>query len=210
VRWTVIIPAKALPDAKSRLASASTDVDAHRRLVAAIRADTIAAALAAGGVARVLVVADRPETALELPDGVEVVVQRAAGLNPALREAAEHARASWPTDGVAALVGDLPAVRPDELAATLESAAAVSAGYVPDAERTGTTLLTAAPGTPLRPAFGPGSAGRHAAHAAPLAAGPGLRRDVDTAQDLAEATALGLGPATATALAGTGLTTRSP
>jgi 2-phospho-L-lactate guanylyltransferase len=210
VRWTVIIPAKALPDAKSRLASASTDTEAHQRLVAAIRADTIAAARAAGGVARVLVVTDRPETALELPDGVEVVVQRAAGLNPALREAAEHATASWPMDGVAALVGDLPAVRPDELAATLEAAAAFLAGYVPDAEGTGTTLLTAAPGTPLRPAFGPGSAGRHAVHATALAAGPGLRRDVDTARDLDEATALGVGAATAAALAGNGLTAHSP
>jgi 2-phospho-L-lactate guanylyltransferase len=158
----------------------------------------------------VLVVTDRPETALELPDGVDVVVQRTAGLNPALREAAEHATASWPADGVAALVGDLPAVRPDELAATLEAAAARPAGYVPDAEGTGTTLLTASPGTPLRPAFGPGSAARHAVHATPLAAGPGLRRDVDTTRDLDEAAALGVGPATAAALAGNGLSAHSP
>ena len=123
-----------------------------------------------------LVVTDRPETALELPDGVEVVVQRTAGLNPALREAAEHATASWPADGVAALVGDLPAVRPDELAATLAAAAALPAGYVPDAEGTGTTLLTARPGTSLaarvRPGFGrparrPGRAARRRAGAAP-------------------------------------------
>ena len=61
VRWTVVIPAKALPAAKSRLMTASADETAHRRLVEAIRADTAAAARAADGVARVLVVSDRPD-----------------------------------------------------------------------------------------------------------------------------------------------------
>jgi 2-phospho-L-lactate guanylyltransferase len=197
VRWTVIIPAKALPEAKSRLVSASTGAEEHQRLVAAIRTDTVTAAQAAGGVARVLVVADRAGTADGLPAGIEVVVQRAAGLNPALREAARHAADRWPDDGVAALVGDLPALRPADLAAALRAAAAVPAGYVPDAAGTGTTLLTAAPGTALDPAFGPGSAGRHAARAAQLDGRPGLRRDVDTARDLADAATLGLGPLTA-------------
>jgi 2-phospho-L-lactate guanylyltransferase len=205
VRWTVVIPAKALPEAKSRLAPASSEPAAHHRLVAAIRADTISSAQAATGVARVLVVADRAEAGADLPAGIDVFVQHAAGLNAALGEAAEHAARQWPADGVAALVGDLPALRPDELAAALRAAATVPAAYVADAEGTGTTLLTAAPGTPLRPGFGPGSARRHAGHAVSVPGGAGLRRDVDTAQDLDDAAAVGLGPATASALAENGL-----
>lgn len=191
MRWTVVLPAKALPAAKSRLATPGRDADAHRRLVEAIRADTIAAAQAADGVARVLLVVDRG------PAGAGVLVQMRPGLNAALAEGAAHAAATWPDDGIAALVGDLPALRPDELAAALAQAVHVPAAYVPDAAGTGTTLLTAMPGTELRPEFGPGSAGRHARHAVALHAGPGLRADVDTEADLVAAAALGLGPATA-------------
>jgi 2-phospho-L-lactate/phosphoenolpyruvate guanylyltransferase len=203
VRWTVIIPAKALPEAKSRLLPASSDDAAHRQLVEAIRADTVAAAQATPEVARVLLVADRPA-------GEGVLVQVRPGLNAALTEGAEYAARSWPDDGVATLVGDLPALRPDELSAALAGAAEHAHAFVPDAAGTGTTLLTAAPGRVLRPAFGPGSAVRHAATAARIAAGPGLRHDVDTTEDLYAAAELGLGPATGALLAGSSITRRSP
>jgi 2-phospho-L-lactate/phosphoenolpyruvate guanylyltransferase len=184
---------KALPEAKSRLLPATADPAAHRRLVEAIRADTVAAAGAADGVARVLLVADRPG----LPGAF---VQTRPGLNAALAEAAEHAAASWPDDGVAALVGDLPALRPADLAAALFAAAGQPRSFVPDAPGTGTTVLTALPGTCLQPAFGTESAARHAAVAAALEAAPGLRHDVDTAEDLAAAAELGLGAATSALL----------
>lgn len=199
MRWTVVIPAKALPAAKSRLAPASPDPQAHQRLVEAIRADTTAAAREAGSVARVLVVSDRP-------GGSGVLVQRATGLNPALAEAAEHAAREWPGDGIAALVGDLPCLTAGELDDALAGAAAHTRSYVPDAEGTGTTLLAVRPGAALRPEFGSRSALRHAAGAVELEAGPGLRRDVDTADDLEAAIRLGVGPATAAAL---GVTLRS-
>jgi 2-phospho-L-lactate guanylyltransferase len=205
VRWTVVIPAKALPEAKSRLLPATSDAAAHRKLVEAIRADTVAAARAANGVARVLVVADRPDG-----DGDGVLVQVQPGLNAALTEAAAHAAQSWPDDGVAALVGDLPALRPDELAGALASAAGRPSAFVPDEAGTGTTLLTAAPGTSLRPRFGPGSAARHGETASAVAGGPGLRHDVDTAEDLRSAATLGLGPATAAVLTGTSIGLHSP
>jgi 2-phospho-L-lactate guanylyltransferase len=203
VHWTVVIPAKALPEAKSRLAPMSTDPAAHRRLVEAIRADTIAAATAAPGVARVLVVVDRGESA------VDVLVQVASGLDAAVREGAAHAAELWPQDGVAALVGDLPALRPDELAQALRLAAGAGRAFVPDASGTGTTLLAAAPGETMHPAFGPGSAQRHAVEASAVVAGPGLRHDVDTAADLFAAAGLGLGAATRAALADAGVTVRS-
>ncbi|SHF61774.1 2-phospho-L-lactate guanylyltransferase [Jatrophihabitans endophyticus] len=211
MRWTVVIPAKSLPAAKSRLAPMSVDAAAHRRLVEAIRADTVAAAAAADGVARVLLVTDRDVTAAagapDRPGGVgERLVQTRPGLNGAVRDAAEHAAERWPDDGLAVLVGDLPALRPEELAEVLATAGA-GTGFVPDADGVGTTLLTAAPGHPLRPEFGGGSAARHARHARPLVAGPGLRRDVDTAADLrGAATDLGVGPATAAVLDATDTT----
>ena len=80
---------------------------------------------------------------------------------------------------------------------------------MPDAAGTGTTLLTARPGVALAPAFGVGSAARHAADSVALEGGGGLRNDVDTAADLVAAGALGLGAATAAALAQTGVTARS-
>jgi 2-phospho-L-lactate guanylyltransferase len=123
-------------------------------------------------------------------------VQTRRGLNAALAEAAEHAVHRWPADGVAALVGDLPALRPAELATALAAATEHPQSFVPDAAGTGTTLLAATPGSSLRPAFGLDSAARHTAWAVPLDAAPGLRHDVDTAADLRSAAALGLGPAT--------------
>lgn len=214
VRWTVVIPAKALPAAKSRLAAASADPAAHARLVEAIRADTAAAARDADGVARVLVVADTAGPSGS-PASAEVVVQRRPGLNPALAEAAALAAGRWPADGVAALVGDLPALRPAELAAALAGAAGHPRTHVADAAGTGTTLLTARPGVELAPAFGAGSAARHAADSVRLDAGAGLRHDVDTPDDLRAAVALGVGPATASVVAsaagpGERVTTRSP
>lgn len=197
VRWTVLIPTKSLPEAKSRLLGATADPAAHARLVLAIRADTIAAARAAAGVARVLIVADRPTAA----GGDHVLVQSRRGLNAALREGAAHAAIHWPDDGVAALVGDLPALQAQELAEALTLAASHPRAYVPDAAGTGTTVLTAVAHQPLQPAFGTGSAARHAAAAATIPAGAGLRADVDTAADLQAALALGVGPATRTALA---------
>jgi 2-phospho-L-lactate guanylyltransferase len=69
---------------------------------------------------------------------------------------------------------------------------------VADRGGTGTTLLTAAPGRPPRPRFGPASAAAHRSAGAVELSGhwPSLRHDVDTAADLLAAAELGLGPAT--------------
>jgi 2-phospho-L-lactate guanylyltransferase len=176
----------------------------------------IAAAAAAGSVAAVLVVTDDPVVtdiaaglgALVLPD------RPAAGLNEALAYGAAHAQALWPERGRAGLAGDLPAARPDELTAALAAAARLGAAFVPDAEGTGTVLYAAAPGADFRPQFGPGSRNQHLATGA-AEIGPaeivatagidataeqalmaGLRRDVDTVDDLRQAAVLGLGQRT--------------
>lgn len=200
MRWTVLIPAKSLPEAKSRLAGATADPAGHQRLVQAIRADTRAAARAVPAVARLIVVTDRPLDSSN-SDATDLnFVQSAPGLNAALIEAAADAAQRWPEDGVVALLGDLPALRADELSDALRQAADVRRGFVPDAAGTGTTLLSALPGVGLAPAFGAGSAARHGLDAARLDAGPGLRHDVDTADDLFDAQLYGLGQFTRGAL----------
>jgi 2-phospho-L-lactate guanylyltransferase len=201
--WVVVLPVKRLAAGKSRLRGAVTGVR-HERLALALVLDTAAAALASPVVARVVAVTDDPEAASALAAlGARTVPDPpGAGLNAAFA----HGAALVAGAPVAALAGDLPALRPGELAAALAAAATLRAadatgarGFAADADGTGTVLLTAPPGGHLDPRFGPGSAAAHAASGAvPLdGAWPGLRRDVDTAADLAAAAALGLGPHTA-------------
>ena len=174
--WSVVVPAKRLAVAKTRLRPLTRAVgDVHDELVLALLADTVAAARACPVVAEVVVVTDDP--------AADELVRGLAG-------------------PVAALSSDLPALRAAELASALEAAEDVGRGFVADAHGTGTTLLTAV-GVPLRPAFGPGSAAAHRAGGAVALVGtwPGLVRDVDTDADLRAAMALGAGPRT-TALLG--------
>lgn len=209
--WSVVVPAKRLALAKTRLAPLPAGLSgppaaAHDRLVLALLADTVAAALASPAVAGVLVVTDDPAAAAAVTGlGARTVPDVPdRGLNPALTHGARATGAA----AVAALSSDLPALRPEELTAALTAAQAASRCFVPDTPGTGTTLLTAV-GTDLCPAFGAGSARRHAAGGAVPLAGdwPGLRRDVDTPDDLQAARALGVGARTAALL---GPPARSP
>lgn len=88
------------------------------------------------------------------------------------------------------LPADLPALWTEELSQALEMATQRS--FVPDAEGTGTVLL-AAPFGDLDPHFGTDSAAAHELSGAVRLEcdWPGLRRDVDTAADLAAVRALG-------------------
>ena len=224
----LVVPVKPLHQAKSRLradlsgngagnGAGNGDGDPHLRLVLAVARDTLAAARAAPGVRRVVAICSDPVAVAVLrSDGVEVVADEPdAGLNAALRHGAELLRADDPGASTGAMQADLPALHPAELAAAVSAAltafdagsAAVVAGteraFCPDRAGTGTTLLLAAPGVPLDPRFGPGSAAAHAASGALRLDGPWptLRCDVDTEADLAEASRLGLGSHTTAALA---------
>jgi len=196
VEWTVLVPVKDLGSAKSRLRGALPGVP-HADLVLALVLDTLAAALACPVVAGVLVVSSDEAVAAAARDvGAKVVPDApAGGLNAALA----HGAAVTGRGPLAALAGDLPALRGADLAAAL--AAATRRGFAPDRRGTGTTLLAAPPGVPLNPRFGPGSAHAHAeSGAAVLPAAASLRRDVDTAADLAAAALLGVGARTAALL----------
>ena len=219
--WTVIIPVKRLDLAKTRLREDLGQAELED-LVLAMALDAVAAALASQVVGRVVVVTADPAAARSAEIlGADVVVDVPdAGLNPALAYAARIVRptgAAATLPGVAALAADLPAVRTSELTEALRAAQAVNAWpgraptrptpppcgrFVADAAGTGTVLLAAPPGVRLEPCFGAGSAAAHAASGAVELPGmwPGLRRDVDTAVDLAEAVRLGVGPRTVAAI----------
>ena len=212
----LVVPVKPLHAAKSRLRGAADcgvgDPDAHAALALALAHDTVAAVRAAQAVRRLLVVSSDPVVAAELAAvGVEVAPDVGGGLNAALRHGAGLLRAADPGAPVGALQADLPALRPEELDEAVAAAGALAAAgrgraFCADADGRGTTLLLAAAGVPLDPRFGDGSAARHGATGAVALDGPwpGLRRDVDTGDDLRAAAGLGLGPHTRAVLAPTG------
>jgi 2-phospho-L-lactate/phosphoenolpyruvate guanylyltransferase len=198
--WSVLVPVKVLEQAKSRLAGLAGE--RRGELALALACDTVTAVLACEQAARVIVITDDQVAGAALAGLGALVVpdEPRDGLNAALRHGAAYAAARWPASGTAALSADLPALRAEEIGQALRAAAAWPTAFVADAAGDGTTLYTAAPGAPFRPAFGLGSRARHAAEGATelgLGAVPGLRRDVDTPADLRGAVALGLGPRSA-------------
>lgn len=198
--WVVIVPVKRLELAKSRL---SGQLGGQRRALAlAMALDTITVAFSCPGV-RVVVVTDEDMVAAPLRAGIQVVTDEPrAGINAALVHGAEGARVRR-GEGLAALAADLPALRTAELRLALSLAAAHPQAFVPDAAGTGTTLYTSWAMDGFAPTFGPGSAAAHAAHAQKLDASGlrGLRRDVDTIEDLRSAVDLGLNERTAQVVA---------
>lgn len=212
VGWVVIVPLKAAAVGKSRLRASGRPgggpQDApnggdDEQLVRAIGLDTVQAASAAASVARVIVVTADAATAAAasaLPGVVVVPESESHGLNAAIALGAVAA-GDAPR---AALLGDLPALRPEDLDTALAAAAAVDLGVVADADGTGSTLVTARSGVAWTTAFGTDSFARHLAlGCVVLDVPPGsrLRRDVDTADQLAAAASLGLGPRTSALLA---------
>jgi 2-phospho-L-lactate/phosphoenolpyruvate guanylyltransferase len=202
LHWSLVIPVKVLAQAKSRLIGIASD--RRSELALAMAADTIAAAVSTPSVSSVLVVTDDPAVT-DIAAGLGALVvpdTPAAGLNEALTYGAALSEANWPERGRAGLAGDLPAARPAELTAALAAAARLGAAFVPDADGTGTVLYAAAPGSKFRPQFGPASREKHlATGAAEVLSGAGLRRDVDTMEDLRLAAEIGLGPRTRALLA---------
>jgi 2-phospho-L-lactate/phosphoenolpyruvate guanylyltransferase len=190
-----IIPVKASPDSKSRLAGV-LDEPARAALVEAMLAGVIDAARTARNITRVCLIGTPP---VDPPADVTVLEEPGSGLNAAASAAMAQA-ASEGADRVVIVHGDLPLVT----ARDLELLAAAPAGEIaiaPDRHGTGTNALS----LPLPGArgfsfgFGPDSFGRHNAEAERLGLrieeihSRGLARDVDEPDDLADAADL-LGP----------------
>jgi 2-phospho-L-lactate guanylyltransferase len=121
-------------------------------------------------------------------------------LNNAIASAERAVRSSFAN--VVVLQGDLPALQTQELNEAIAAARQHRRSFVADRLATGTAALFAF-GSPLNPQFGSDSSARHRSSGAIELTGawPGLRCDVDTPNDLAAARRLGVGPATARAIA---------
>ena len=205
LRWRLVVPVKGGVLAKSRLHPPAGV--AREDLALALATDCLTACCAGIPPAHVVVVSSDPRVvAMTHRLGAVVVEDPGAGLNAAVVAGRDHSLLRSPGASVAALLGDLPALRPDDLLAALGAAAAYPLAVVPDAGGEGTSLLTAVDGGALRPRFGAGSAAVHVSggHERLDLELPRLRTDVDDDTDLAAALALGVGPATRAVLARTG------
>ena len=206
-RWGLVVPVKRLVLAKTRLGRPYGPYldDVRQELALAFASDVVTAALRCPSVGVVVVVTDDPLAAATLQSlGAQVVADTPdAGHNAALEHGAALARSRYQAAGVATLSADLPCLTAEALTAALRQVGATSRAFAPDATGTGTTLLAAGADAALAAAYGPGSAERHRlSGAVPLDVAAGLRLDVDTAEDLVRARALGVGAATAAVLTG--------
>lgn len=200
----LMIAVKRLAAAKTRLAPAFP-ARTRESVVLAMMIDTITAASAVASLHRITVVtADDAAAAAASELGAEVLTDLTpAGhqdpLNSAIRTAERTVAAS--TANVVVLQGDLPALQTQELAEAIAAARSHRRSFVADRHGTGTAALFAF-GTALDPHFGSDSAAKHRHSGAVELTGvwPGLRCDIDTADDLAVARGLGVGAATARAI----------
>ncbi|WP_110590098.1 2-phospho-L-lactate guanylyltransferase [Microbacterium suaedae] len=198
MKWSVVVPVKTTASGKSRLELPDAD---RPQLALAIALDTIDAAACADAVGEVIVVTGDADVqaGVEQIDGARWISDPGMGLNGAARaglERAEH-------DARAAMLGDLPALKSIDLDRALLRATAEERGVVADTEGIGSVLLTWREPSVFDPRFGSGSAQQHVEAGHVLLDVPAtstLRRDVDTAEQLRDASHLGLGPRTSTLL----------
>ncbi len=202
----LVIAVKRLTAAKTRLAPIFSS-RTREAVVLAMLIDTVTAASAVPAVGSITVVT---------PDDVAGDAARQLGahvladptpqghrdpLNNAIAAAEETVRAE--TSNLVVLQGDLPALQPQELGEAIAAARTYPRSFVGDRHGTGTSALLAF-GAPLDPRFGADSA-QHHRHSGAIeltGAWPGLRCDIDTPDDLLVARRLGVGAATAQAIAG--------
>jgi 2-phospho-L-lactate/phosphoenolpyruvate guanylyltransferase len=201
----LIIAVKRLAAAKTRLApvfSART----RENVVLAMLVDTLTAATRAGSLRLITVITpDEAAAAAASELGAEVLADptpegHSDPLNNAIAAAERAIAGSF--SNIVVLQGDLPALQAQELSEAIAAARHHRRSFVADRLGTGTSALFAF-GATLDPQFGPDSSARHRRSGAIELTGawPGLRCDVDTPADLAIARRLGVGAATARAVA---------
>lgn len=205
--WVAVVPVKGAPGAKSRL-----EHDDRARLADAFALDTVAALLAASVITDVFVVTADTDIGAHLASlGAHVVPETAPRhgddpLNAAIVMGVDAARTARPGSNVAVFTGDLPSLTVADIEQALSLGAAHRLSMVPDEEGVGTTALLALAGMPFTPRFGAGSRAAHEAaghHPLNLPPTSSIRRDVDTAANLAEALHLGVGAQTSALIART-------
>lgn len=205
---TVIVPVRSSLTGKSRIrAVLAGDTHAENALSAFIEAMTIATVAALTAVPRVTTVAlvtrDVTLAAGAAAAGARVIWEpdcAAPDINRAIVHAVEKVKRG---DAIrlAAIVGDLPYLRPDDVTVFLNRDPGAS-HFLQDLSGMGTTAIAGAVGGGLIPLFGPDSALLHrAAGAEPADGHESLRCDVDTISDLLALDPTRVAPLIAPALA---------
>ncbi|MSQ30872.1 MAG: 2-phospho-L-lactate guanylyltransferase [Dehalococcoidia bacterium] len=198
----IVVAVQQAARAKSRLSADITD-DLREALVLAMLDDVLAAARAGHAGLLVVVSADPAYDAVARAHDAEVLRDAGEGYRAAAAFAVAHLADR--VEAVLILPGDLPQVRPADIASALAAIEANGVLLVP-LEDGGTAALGLRPLDAIAPAFGPDSAALHraAAQAAGLrlveARYDSMRVDVDTRADL-DAVRAGAGPATRAVLA---------
>ncbi|MDP7729246.1 MULTISPECIES: 2-phospho-L-lactate guanylyltransferase [Mycobacterium] len=199
----LIIAVKRLAAAKTRLAPVFA-APTRESVVLAMLVDTLSAATRVSSLHSITVITpDDVAAAAATELGAQVLADPTAPDDPdPLNSAVSSAAGAVDVPNVVVLQGDLPALQTQELTEAISAARHHERSFVADRLGTGTAVLCAF-GTSLDPRFGPDSAARHRRSGAIELTGawPGLRCDVDTPADLAAARQLGVGPATARAIA---------
>jgi 2-phospho-L-lactate/phosphoenolpyruvate guanylyltransferase len=201
----LIIAVKRLAAAKTRLApvfSART----RETVVLAMLVDTLTAATRVGPLGSITVITpDEAAAAAAAELGADVLADPTPAdhgdpLNNAIAAAERAMTDSF--SNIVVLQGDLPALQTQELSEAITAARHHQRSFVADRLGTGTSALFAF-GSALDPHFGPDSSARHRRSGAIELTGawPGLRCDVDTPADMVAARRLGIGAATARAVA---------
>ncbi|MDP7721471.1 2-phospho-L-lactate guanylyltransferase [Mycobacterium sp. TY814] len=199
----LIIAVKRLAAAKTRLAPVFS-APTREGVVLAMLVDTLTAASRVGSLGSITVITPDQAAAAAATDlGARVLDDPTPPDDPdPLNSAISAAARAVDSPNTVVLQGDLPALQTQELAEAISAARHHQRSFVADRLGTGTAVLCAF-GTGLDPHFGSDSAARHRRSGAIELTGawPGLRCDVDTPADLAAARQLGVGAATARAIA---------
>ncbi|RUP03437.1 MAG: 2-phospho-L-lactate guanylyltransferase [Mycobacterium sp.] len=199
----LIIAVKRLAAAKTRLAGVFS-APTREGVVLAMLVDTLTAASRVGSLGSITVITPDQAAAAAATDlGARVLDDPTPPDDPdPLNSAISAAARAVDSPNTVVLQGDLPALQTQELAEAISAARHHQRSFVADRLGTGTAVLCAF-GTGLDPHFGSDSAARHRRSGAIELTGawPGLRCDVDTPADLAAARQLGVGAATARAIA---------
>jgi 2-phospho-L-lactate guanylyltransferase len=196
--WAAVVPIRGGPLAKSRLRFPGP---ARADLAEAFARDTVDALRAADpGMPVLVVTADPGVIAWSTAAGASVVDDAGRGLDAAV--VAGVGAAAPRATHAAVVLGDHPALTPREVRTALGAVADLDRAVVPDAEGTGTALLTLPARPGARTAFGAGSAAAHVGlgHVRRTPPVPGLRQDVDDVHGLAAALRLGVGRHTRAAM----------
>ncbi|HEX4836773.1 MAG TPA: 2-phospho-L-lactate guanylyltransferase [bacterium] len=185
----VIVPQKPLALAKGRLAAVLDPRTRATLSLTLLRGVCVTLRAAADVEGLVVMTLDPDIRARVAAWGVRTITDPAPGLNHALAEALVSF--STRSHGLLVLAGDLPFLRPADIAALLSARTPRGIGLAPSKDGAGTNALLLPPGILLRPAFGRGSLVAHRRQALALGltvteiARPGLAFDLDTPADFA-------------------------